>query len=305
MKNTSRILSILLALLMVFSISVTALAAGGNGGGNGGSGSSQLTLVSATIGDTPLAEATEIRSNAEILLTFSENVTDDSVLAFNIAKVNVKDSGNQNVSSVTVAKSGTKKLTVSLNGVEKAAYTLTIGKEFKDVNGNTLGTKVEIPFTVNKGDGSGSGGGSNPLNFVSAKANGNDLEGAVLPASGKITITFDRGMTEHQDDNFAQIGIYNADGQKAADVEFADFTKDDDGNSYTVLSYSGLSDGAYTLKLGKDLKANNGNTLGKAVTISFTVKGDEGGNTNAFMKILKTILNFFKQIIEFFKSFFK
>lgn len=302
MKHTSRILSVLLALLMVFSISVTALAAGGNGGGNGGS---QLTLVSATIGDTPLAEATEIRSNAEILLTFSENVTDDSVLAFNIGKVNVKDSGNQNVSSVTVAKSGTKKLTVSLNGAEKAAYTLNIGKEFKDVNGNTLGTKVEIPFTVNKGDGSGSGGGSNPLNFVSAKANGNDLEGAVLPASGKITITFDRGMTENQEANFAQIGIYDADGKKAEGVTFTDFTKDDDGNSYTVLSYSGLADGTYTLKLGKDLKANNGNTLGKAVTISFTVKGEEGSNTNAFMKILKTILNFFKQIIEFFKSFFK
>ena len=305
MKHTSRILSIFLALLMVFSVAVTALAAGGNGGGNGGG--SQLTLVSATIGDTPLAEATEIRSNAEILLTFSANVTDDSVLAFNIGKINVRDSGNQNVSSVTVAKSGTKKLTVSLNGVEKAAYTLTVGKEFKDVNGNTLGTKVEIPFTVNKGDGSGSGGGSNPLNFVSAKANGGDLEGAVLPASGKITITFDRGMTEHQSDNFAQIGIYDADGQKADRVEFADFTKDDDGNSYTVLSYSGLADGAYTLKLGKDLKANNGNTLGKAVTINFLVKGEDDGSSGAdsIMSILKAVLNFFKMILDLFKSFFK
>lgn len=122
------------------------------------------------------------------------------------------------------------------------------------------------------------GGINNPLNVVSVKANGKDLEGAVLTASGTITITFDRGMTANQEANFAQIGIYNAAGKKVEGVTFTGFTKDDDLNMYTVLSYSGLANGAYTLKLGKDLKANNGLTLGKDVTISFTVK-DSGSTT--------------------------
>ena len=295
MKQTSRILSILLALLMIFAVTVPALAAG-----------SALTLVSAKVGEADLENA-KIPAGSEIVLTFSNNVTDSTVLAGNIGKIKVKDSTGAAVGATVSPGSDKAVFLVTLGDLSKGDYTLTVGKELTAKNGSTLEAKIEIPFKVNQGTGSGTGGGggNNPLNFVSAKANGSDLEGATLTASGKITITFDRGMTENQEANFAQIGIYDADGKKAEGVTFTDFTKDDDGNSYTVLSYSGLADGTYTLKLGKDLKANNGNNLGKAVTVSFTVKGEEGSNTNAFMKILKTILNFFKQIIEFFKSFFK
>lgn len=292
MKKTSSVLSILLALLMLFS--VTSVAAGG-----------ALTLESATIGDTPIAEATTIRTNDEILLTFSGKVTDSSVLAFNVGKISVRDSGGTAMSSVTVSSAGGKKFLVSLGGIEKGSYTLTIGKEFKDIDGNTLGTKVEIPFTVNKGDGTGSGGGNNPLSFVSAKAGDADLANAALEATGTITITFDRGMTKYQADNFAQIGIYDADGAKVDGVTFTDFVKDADDNSYTVLSYSDLPAGAYTLKLGKDLKANNDNTLGEDVTITFTVKGAEADNTNSFTAFIKTIVDFFKMIVNFFKNLFK
>ena len=145
MKKTSSVISILLALLMLFSL--TAAAAGGNGGG--GSTSGTLTLESAKIGDTLLAEATEIRSNAEILLTFSANVTDESVLAGNISKIKVKDSTGNNVSSVTVSPSGNKKFTVALNGVEKADYTLSIGKDLKDTAGNKVSkTSGKIAVTL-------------------------------------------------------------------------------------------------------------------------------------------------------------
>ena len=302
MKHTTKALSILLDLLMIFSVNATAAV--GNGGGN-----AALTLVSAKVGDADL-EGAKIPAGSEIVLTFSNNVTDESVLANNVGKIKVMQ--GEATKDSTVSASGNNAFIVKLGSLSKGEYTLTVGKELKAKNGNTLGTKVEIAFQVNKGDGSGSGtgtgGGNNPLSFVSAKADGKDLEGATLAASGSITVTFDRGMTENQAANFEQIGILDKDGKKVDGVTFSDFTKDDDGNSYTVVSYKDLADGAYTLKLGKDLKANNGNTLGKAVNISFTVKGADNGDSgkdnkvsswiDAFLKLFNAILDFFKKLIK-------
>ena len=271
----------------------------------------EALTVAATYDGADLEGAT-VPAGGAITLTFSNNVTDDNVLAGNKDRIKVKDAEGAEAAS-TVSPEGNNAFVVTLGDLSKGSYTLTVGKELTAKNGNTLGTKVEIAFQVNKGTGSGTGGGggNNPLNFVSAKANGADLAGAELAASGSITVTFDRGMTENQEANFAQIGIYNAAGEKVTGVTFTDFTKDDDGNSYTVLSYSGLAGGAYTLKLGGGLKANNGNTLGEDVTINFTVKAaetpDEGGNsgTNTIMNIIKTVMNFLKMILNFFKSLIK
>ena len=300
MKHTSRTLSLLLALLMIFS--VTATAAGGNGGGT-----SALTLLSAKVGDVDLNGAS-IPGGSEIALTFSNNVTDSSVLAGNISKVKVLDStGTQK--SVTVAP-GTDKavLLVTLVGFSKGAYTLSLGKEITAKNGSTLGTKVEIAFNVNQGTGGGTGGGGgdNPLSFVSAKADGKDLQGAEVASSGTITVTFDRGMTKYQAENFNEIGIYDASGNKAS-VTFSDFDKDEVGNSYTVVSYSNLAGGTYTLKLGKNLKANNDNTLDKDITISFTVKGAaaDSGVTGLIRSFFNVLINFFKSIFGFFQNFSK
>ena len=79
MKRLSSVLSILLALLMVLNIS--AFAAGGEGGGD-----SPLTLLTAKVGEADL-EGSKIPSGSEIVLTFSNNVTDESVLANNISKI--------------------------------------------------------------------------------------------------------------------------------------------------------------------------------------------------------------------------
>ena len=292
MKQTSKVLSIILALLMIFSVTVSAAAS--------------LTLDSAKIGDIDLSAATTIRSNDVIDLTFSADVTsDEAILTTNLTKIKVRNAAGEAVNGPTVSVVGKKKLSVSLGGIDKADYTLTIGKKFQDVNGNTLAADVSLPFTVNKGDGSGTGGGNNPLSFVSAKAGDVDLAGAELDATGTITVTFDRGMTKYQADNLAQIGIYDADGAKVDGVTFTDFTKDAAENSYTVLSYSNLPAGTYTLKLGKDLKANNDNTLGEDVTITFTVKDADNEKTDFLHSIIYAIVNFFKTIAEFFKNIFK
>ncbi len=266
----------------------------GNGSGEGDEGEKTISLVSAKVGDTDLANS-KIPAGSEITLTFSNNVTDESVLAANITKIKAKAADGSAADATVSAGSDKTVFIVTLGNLAKGNYTLTLGKELKAKNGNTLGEKVEISFSV-KGDGSGTGGGNNPLSLVSVKANDADLEGAELEASGKIVITFDRGMTENQAANFEQIGIYDKDGKKVEGVTFSDFTKNGEGNSYTELSYENLPAGEYTLKLGKDLKANNGNTLGEDKTISFTVKGEE-------KSLLDKIFDFVKSVIDYIIDF--
>ncbi len=295
MKRLSSVISILIALLMVMNIS--AYATGGEGGGD-----SALTLVSAKVGEADL-EGSKIPSGSEIVLTFSNNVTDETVLANNISKIKVKNAEGTEADCTVSAGEEKTVLTVTLGTISKGDYTLTIGKELKAKNENTLGTKVEIAFSV-KGDGSGTGGGNNPLSLVSVKAGNTDLKDAELEGSGIIVITFDRGMNENQSANFEQIGIYSEDGTKVVSgITFSDFTKNDEGNSYTELKYEGLKGGKYTLKLGKDLKANNGNTLGEDVVISFSIASQE--EPSFIQRILDFVMNIINTVINFVKDLFK
>ena len=277
----------------------------GNGNGNGNEGEETISLVSAKVGDADLS-GSKIPAGSEIALTFSNNVTDESVLANNISKIKVKTADDAAADATVSAGSDKAVFTVTLgSNLAKGDYKLTVGKDLTAKNGKKLGEKVEISFSV-KGDGSGTGGGNNPLDVVSVKAGDADLEGAQLEASGTIVITFSRGMTENQAANFEQIGIYNEKGEKVEGVTFTDFTKDSEGNTYTELSYSDLPGGEYTLKLGKDLKANNGNTLGKDATYSFTVAGAEKTFfekvVDFFTGIYQKIKDFFAMIIDFFKQ---
>lgn len=291
MKKTSSVLSVLLALLMV--LNVTAFAAGGEGGGE-----NQLTLVSAKVGDADLS-GSKIPAGSEITLTFSNNVTDESVLENNIGKIKVRTADDTEAQASVSPGADKTVFTVTLGSeLAKGDYKLTVGKDFAAKNGSTLGTKQEISFSV-KGNGSGEGGGNNPLEVVSVKAGVSDLEGAELEASGKIVITFSRGMTDNQTANFGQIGIYDADGKKVEGVTFSDFTKNSDGNTYTELSFSELAGGSYTLKLGKNLKANNGKTLGEEKTYSFTVAG---GEEPAEKTILDKIFDFVLSVIDYVRN---
>lgn len=289
MKQTSKVLSILLALLMIFSVTVSAAAS--------------LTLDSAKIGDTDLSAATTIRTNDVIDLTFSADVTsDEAILTTNLSKVKVRNAAGEAVNGPTVSVVGKKKLSVSLNGIDKADYTLTIGKKFQDVNGNTLAADVSIPFTVNKGDGTGSGGGDNPLTFGGATVNGADLSGATLKGNETITLQFDRGMKGHEDENKALITVKKADGSAASYTVLPVDDSTDDAKRQIKVQLGGLEDGDYTLTLGKNLQANNGNTLGTKVEINFTVKGESNDKSNFVRNILNTLIEFFKTIINFFKN---
>ena len=296
MKQTSKVLSIILALLMIFSVTVSAAAS--------------LTLDSAKIGDVDLSAATTIRSNDVIDLVFSADVTsDEAILAANLAKVKVRNTAGDAVNGPTVSVVAKKKLSVSLNGIDKADYTLTIGKKFQDVNGNTLAADVSIPFTVNKGDGSGSGGGNNPLTFGGAKVNDADLNGATLKGNETITLQFDRGMKTYETDNAALITVKKADGSAASYTVLPVDDSNDTTKQQIKVQLGGLEDGDYTLTIGKNLKANNGNTLGTKVEINFTVKAaseEEPTNngSNKLSSIFDTLIDFFKMIIEFFKGLF-
>ena len=128
MKQTTKILSVLLALLTAFSL--TAIAA------------DALTVTSATYDGADLEGAT-VPAGGSITLVFSNNVTDASVLADNTDKIKVKDA-NDSAVSATVSASDKNTFVVTLGSdLAKGSYKLTIGKELKAKNGTTLGKKVE------------------------------------------------------------------------------------------------------------------------------------------------------------------
>ena len=286
MKKTTSVLSILIALMMVFSVTSSAAEA--------------LTLTAATAGNVDLlAEGThEIAASDAISLTFSNNVTDSTVLANNISKINVKNSEGAKVDSITTEiGSDNKTLKVSLGDIAKGDYTLTVAKGFKAKNETEITDKIEIAFKVTKGSGSGdgSGGGNNPLSFVSAKVNDTDLKGAELEGNETIVIEFDRGMKTYEADNAKLIGVYKADGTPA-DYTVLEVDKSQEETKRLVkVQLNGLEGGNYTLKIGKDVKANNGNTLGEDVVVEFSVKAEE-------KTVFDTILSYFNIVMEYIQN---
>ena len=126
------------------------------------------------------------------------------------------------------------------------------------------------PAMADGGNGSGGGNGQNPLNVTSVKIGDRDLAGATVGREGVITVVFDRGMDKNSDVTAGVIYIENT---KAV-------TKFEGDRTFTV-TFSELPKGDYTLVIGADAKANNGNTLGKDVRVNFTVdySGEEYGES--------------------------
>ena len=118
------------------------------------------------------------------------------------------------------------------------------------------------------GGGTGGGGGNNPLSLVSATIDGSPVDGAEVGPSGTISILFDRGMDKNKDTTMAAIHIEGAD----ASVGF-------DGDRTFTVTFSGLAAGRYTLVVGANATANNGNTLGTEYRATFTVKESQQGGT--------------------------
>ncbi len=270
MKKSAKILSVVLILSMIFSFSAFAAK-------------DALTVVSVKCGEADLKDST-VDGSAAINIVFSNNVTTDkngesTLLATNTQKIAVRDSAGTAAPATVSAGADEKTITVTLGGLAKGNYTLEIDKELTAKNEATLGETLTYAFQVKgegggKGDGKGdgSGGGNNPLNVKEITVNGSALKDADLKGNETITITFDRGMTENEEANKALITVKKEDGANANIV----VGKVVDKNTVTI-ELKDLEPGKYTLVLGKDIKANNGNTLGKSnegkdYEVDFTVR---------------------------------
>ena len=277
MKKQTKILSLLLALLMVFSFSAFAAEA--------------LTVTSVTYNDADLEGAT-VPAGAEIKLVFSNNVTENTE---NIGRIKVKDAEGKAATATPSVGADKNTFIVTLGDLAKGDYTLEIGKEFAAKNGSTLGEKKVYSFKVKgSGSGDGTGGGNNPLTIDSITVDGNSLEGAELKGGETIVIKFSRGMTENAAANAALIRVIKADGT-AAECEVI-FPENKDEKNNVKVQLGTLEGGSYTLVLDKDIKANNGNTLGEDVKVAFTVKAEEQVPTTLLGRIAAFLKDLFARI---------
>ena len=283
MKKTTKALALLLALLMAFSFS--ALAA-------------EALTVAATYDGADLEGAT-VPAGGAITLTFSNNVTDDNVLAGNKDRIKVKDAeGTQAAAEVSVSDKNTFVVTLPTD-LAKGSYTLELGKEIEAKNGVKLGAKVSFSFTV-KGSGSGTGGGDKKLKVDSVTVNGAPLEGAELKSGDTIVILFTNGMVDHGADSAKMIRVLKEDGAEVpCEVTYPKDKSDDVLKKQFTVTLGEVEGGSYTLVLGKDMQANNGNTLGEDVTIAFTVKAEEP----APQTLLERIKAFFLDLIARIKAY--
>ncbi len=280
MKKQTKILSLLLALLMVFSFSAFAAEA--------------LTIQSVTYNDADLEGAT-VPAGSEIKLVFSNNVTDETVFENNLGKIKVKDAEGKAATATPSKGDDNKTFIVTLGDLAKGDYTLEIGKEFAAKNGSTLGEKKVFRFKVKgTGAGDGTGGGNNPLTIDSITVDGNALEGAELKGGETIIIKFTRGMTENAAANAALIQVIKADGTAAEYTVISPENKDEKNDVKVQLGT--LEGGSYTLVLGKDIKANNGNTLGEDVKVAFTVKAEEQKPATLFERVVAFFRDLFARI---------
>ncbi len=268
MKQTTRVLSILLALLMAFSC--VAVAADG------------LT-VTATYNGADLVGAT-VPAGSEITLVFSDNVTDATVLAKNVGKIKVKTADGAEAGATVSVGTDEKTFVVTLAGdLAKGEYTLTIGKELAAADGTTLGKKAEFTFNVK---GSGNGNGEKQLKVDSVKVNDTALEGATVKAGDTIVILFTNGMTENGAESAKLISIVKDDGTAVeCEVTYPVDKSDDVAKKQFTVVVGKIDDGSYTLVLGAGIKANNGTTLGEDVKIAFTGKGEEPAKLSFWARI--------------------
>jgi|GEM_PF-3503253 hypothetical protein len=142
-----------------------------------------------------------------------------------------------------------------------------------------------ITVFAGNGDGTGGGGGNNPLNLVSVRystgSGYDDLdEDASFSAPASITgyIRFDRGMTTYASTNFTYITLsdgtttYNLNLQQAS-TDITDGVETIEKKHLYSFSVTNLDEGEYTLTLGSNIRANNGQYLSNApVVICFTVE---------------------------------
>lgn len=246
----------------------------------------QTTSTGQGFGTVSISEI--IPAGANISLT--GNFTDVNVAA---AKVNVAlTSGTisklEVLSKATGSKidlsSGTKVNTLTLNAAVSVTGKGTIDTAQQSVPGTSFSETVTVGKTsttsgAGGGTGTGGGGGNNPLSFVSSDPADGSTGVSSMPT---IKLTFDRGVVrDYWDNNQSCISMTNTSGQSVGITVFraANYTDDSEKRIIYLTPSSSLTAGStYTITVSAALKANNGNTLGAAKNISFTVAGSSGGD---------------------------
>ena len=125
------------------------------------------------------------------------------------------------------------------------------------------------------GSGTGGGGGNNPLNVEGVYVSEIAIAEAEVTVGEQpeIQVAFTRGMTENFEANKNEISLYSDnDSQIEIDIYMKN-DKEEQGNMY-VKPVRELTEGEFTLKLSKNLKANNGNTLGNGESFMLLVKAE-------------------------------
>lgn len=115
------------------------------------------------------------------------------------------------------------------------------------------------------GGGNGGGNGQSPLSVVSVTVIGKDLEGRAVKPNTRITVTFDRGMDKHSEENAAMMF-----------VEGLECVVGFDGNRTYTIDFSDAPVGRYTFIVKAGVMANNGNTLGEDYKVTFFVSDGSG-----------------------------
>ena len=291
MKQTTRVLAILLALLM--ALSCTAIAA-------------DALTVTATYDGADLEGAT-VPAGGVITLTFSNNVTDESLVENNAAKIKVKiknEDGSEGAAvNANVSAADKNTFTVTLaSDLAKGSYVLTIGKDVTAKNDLKLLAKESFSFTV-KGSGSGTGGGNKKLEVASVTVGDAPLEGACVKTGDTIVISFTNGMTDYGAANARLIRILKDNGTSVTCTVTPPQDRNDDvaKKQYTVL-VGFIDEGSYKLVLGADIRANNGNTLGEDIEIPFTAEAEK--EEPQPMTFLARIKLFFTNLLAKINAFF-
>ncbi len=147
------------------------------------------------------------------------------------------------------------------------------------------------------GGGTGGGNGDKKLEIASVTVDGASLEGATVKADAKIVIAFTNGMIDYEAENFTHISVIKADGT-AANYDIVRNTSDEENAKREYIVTLGENDGGeLTLVIGADVKANNGNTLGKEARYSFTFEA-AATEEPAQPTFLERVMLFFANLLE-------
>ena len=144
-----KILTLLVAIVMLFSMSAVAFA--GNGDGSGGGNGEPLTLASSSVANG----STNVPTDVYITLTFSKNVVNFSVKSNNMGCFSMVDSkGNSVPLSVIMGDDQVDPDCKRIVGIQPSelaegeTYTLIISGSMMSKSGVALGSDVCISFTT-------------------------------------------------------------------------------------------------------------------------------------------------------------